>query len=306
MGALHSNGASWCRKTMGKPTNKLVPFISLCLILGLASCGRTQQATKPEAPGETTAKNTEVAPVPTDTASTDVAPTPTEPTGEGPSGEGPSGEGPTGGGPSPSTTPTSSQAPANNSTSAPRPAPVALAKKDCGQLATQLDMNQCAAENYGISDQELNQVYQTMIQGLDGDKKSQLTTAEERWIAFRDAECKFQANRFEGGSIVPLIQASCMEQITDNRIAELRQTTQPEGSYGDADAQLNQVYEAVQALASEGQGESLLDVQLTWLSYRDAHCEFEATRSADEQACLAAVTETRVWQLEALEDEWSL
>ncbi len=280
MGALHSNGASWRRETMGKTTNTLAPLFSFCLMLGLASCGRTQQATQPEAPGETPAKTTDVAPA--ETATADNAPTPVEPPVESPA----------------------SPEPATN---APSPTgPVALAKKDCGQMATQLEMNQCAAENYGISDKELNQVYQTVMQSLDAGAKTQLTTAEERWIAFRDAECKFEANRFEGGSIAPLIQASCMEQITDNRIAELRQTTQPEGSYGDADTQLNQVYEAVQDLATEAQGESLLDVQLTWLGYRDAHCEFEAARSADEQACLAAVTETRVWQLEALADEWSL
>ena len=288
MGALHSNEASWCCETMGKPTYKLV---SLVLILGLVSCGRSQQVSSPEDSVGETSETTDVAPA--ESESSPANPPTTSDSGGSTNSGATAGE-------SGTSEPAASEA--------PRSSPVALAKQDCGQLATQLDMNQCAAENYSISDKALNQVYQEVIQDLDTGAKAQLTTAEERWIVFRDAACKFEANRFEGGSIAPLIQASCMERITDNRIAELRQTVQPESSYADADAQLNEVYQAVQALATDAQGEALTDVQLTWLDYRDAHCEFEANRpaSTDVQACLTAITETRVWQLQALQDDWSL
>lgn len=189
-----------------------------------------------------------------------------------------------------------------------RSSPVALAKKDCGQLTTQQDMNQCAAENYAVSDKALNQVYQEVRQNLNDAAKGRLTQAEEYWIVFRDAQCGFESDRFVGGSIAPFIQATCMEQITDNRIAELRQTVKTDTGFAEADAQLNDVYQSVQALASEDVGEALVDVQLAWLDYRDSHCEYEANlpSSPDIKACLAAITETRVWQLETLEDEWSL
>ncbi|MBE9067542.1 DUF1311 domain-containing protein [Leptolyngbya cf. ectocarpi LEGE 11479] len=190
----------------------------------------------------------------------------------------------------------------------PRSAPVALAKQDCGQMVTQLDMNQCAAENYSLSDKRLNQVYQEVRQTLDAAATAQLTKAEERWIVFRDDQCTFESDRFEGGSIAPLIQASCMEQITDNRIAELQQATQAESPYSEVDAQLNQVYQAVQSQLGEAEGEALTDVQLSWLDYRDAHCEYEANLAAgaDKNACLAAITETRVWQLQDLQDTLAL
>ncbi|MEO0396823.1 MAG: lysozyme inhibitor LprI family protein [Cyanobacteria bacterium P01_A01_bin.137] len=271
---------------MGKPTYKLV---SLVLLLGLVSCGRSQPVPSPEDSVGQTPETTEVAPAESE---------PSQAAGSESGSSGSADESESG---------STASEPASSS-EAPRPSPVALAKQDCGQLATQLDMNQCAAENYSISDKALNQVYQEVIQDLDAGAKAQLTTAEERWIVFRDAECKFEADRFAGGSIVPLIQASCMERITDNRIAELRQAVRPESSYAEADAQLNEVYQAVQALATDAQGEALTDVQLTWLDYRDAHCEFEANRSSttDVQACLTAVTETRVWQLQALQDDWSL
>ncbi|MEO1182669.1 MAG: lysozyme inhibitor LprI family protein [Cyanobacteria bacterium J06636_28] len=267
---------------MGKPTYKLV---SLVLLLGLVSCGRSQPVPSPEDSAGQTSETTEVVPAESEPSQADSSVAGSESSSE-------------------SGSATSEPA----APEAPRPSPVALAKQDCGQLATQLDMNQCAAENYSISDKALNQVYQEVMQDLDAGAKAQLTTAEERWIIFRDAECKFETARFEGGSIAPLIQASCMERITDNRIAELRQAVQPESSYAEADAQLNEVYQAVQALATDVQGEALTDVQLTWLDYRDAHCEFEANRSSetDLQACLAAITETRVWQLQTLQDDWSL
>ena len=62
-------------------------------------------------------------------------------------------------------------------------------------MATQTEMNQCAAENYGISDKALNQVYQEVRQDLSDAAKAQLTTAEERWLSFEseeDMEKRFQ------------------------------------------------------------------------------------------------------------------
>ncbi len=263
--------------TMGKPTFTL---FSLVLLLGLVSCGRPQPVTAPEESTDATSETTEVAPQTADSTDSQTV---------------------EGTGTPPETAPTTADP-------SPRPSPVALEKRDCGQLTTQQDMNQCAAENYAISDKALNQVYQEVRQDLGDQAKAQLTTAEERWIVFRDAQCTFESDRYEGGSIAPLIQATCMEQITDNRIAELQQTVRAEMSFADADAQLNEVYQDVQALASEAVGEALVDVQLAWLDYRDAHCEYEANlpSAPDVKDCLAAITETRVWQLEALKDQWSL
>lgn len=264
--------------TMGKPTFQL---FSLVLLLGVVSCGRSQPVTAPEESTDATSETTEVAPQTADSTDSQTA--------------------------EDAATPPEASAPTAAEPS-PRPSPVALDKRDCGQLTTQQEMNQCAAENYAISDKALNQVYQEVRQGLGEQAKAQLTNAEERWIVFRDAQCTFESDRYEGGSIAPLIQATCMEQITDNRIAELRQTVKAETSFAEADARLNEVYQDVQALASEAAGEALIDVQLSWLDYRDAHCEYEADlpEAPDVKDCLAAITETRVWQLEALEEEWSL
>lgn len=276
--------------TMGKPTFRL--FSLLILILSLFSCRQSSSVTAPEDSVGSTSEATPVEPSPS--ASVVSPPVATEePPLSSPS------------------SPSGSEAPdavTSVAEQAPRSSPVALAKKDCGELPTQQELNQCAAENYAISDKELNRVYQEVLQGLDAAGKDRLTQAEERWIVFRDAACAFESGRFEGGSIEPLIQASCMELITDNRIAALGQTLKTNVSLADVDAQLNDVYQAVQAVASEAAGETLTDVQLAWLDYRDAHCDYESNlpSTPDLKACLAAVTETRVWQLETLKEDWSL
>ena len=273
--------------------NKLIyQLLCAAILLGLTSCGQSDVLT--ESPESSIAESeiSEVGSTP-DQISERSSTGPAKPsTGEA--------TGPT--------EPQSSESEPASAQTTSSTSPVPLEKKDCGELETQQAMNQCAADNYKISDELLNQVYQQIRRGLNEGAKQQLTDAEERWITFRDTECAFESQYFEGGSIATMIQASCMEQITDNRIAELQESPKPETSFESADTQLNQVYQVVQALADDAQGEALTDVQLSWLDYRDAHCEYEAAlpSGADVKTCMAAITETRVWQLQALKDKLSL
>ncbi|MEO0541231.1 MAG: lysozyme inhibitor LprI family protein [Cyanobacteria bacterium P01_A01_bin.105] len=185
--------------------------------------------------------------------------------------------------------------------------PVAAEKQDCGQLATQLDINACAHANYTVSDRLLNQVYQTLRSGLSAENKTQLTTAEQAWINFRDAQCEFERSRFEGGSIAPLILSSCLEQITDLRIDELRAQSGATQTYETADARLNQVYQELEGLMDDSVWPSFQAVQIDWLAYRDANCAYEddATLFTEEQ-CLARMTVLRTAQLGQQLERWSL
>ncbi|NEP16865.1 MAG: DUF1311 domain-containing protein, partial [Leptolyngbya sp. SIO4C1] len=83
----------------------------------------------------------------------------------------------------------------------------------------------------------------------------------------------------------------------------------PETAYEQVDQQLNQTYQALQTVLSESEQAQLTDVQQTWLRYRDANCDYEvnyADTVISETQCLARMSETRVYQLQAQLDQWSL
>ena len=96
---------------------------------------------------------------------------------------------------------------------------------------TQAEMNQSAARGYYKVDAELNKVYKMLISKLDENRKSLLIKAENDWIKYRDAHCKFEASFYEGGSMQPMIYSSCLEGITQDRIKELNKAIKELGDY---------------------------------------------------------------------------
>jgi uncharacterized protein YecT (DUF1311 family) len=94
---------------------------------------------------------------------------------------------------------------------------------DCKTAQTQMAMNYCAYQSFKAADAELNQVYRQLRNNYKGTaQERQLVDAQLVWIKFRDADCKFSADRFKGGSIAPLIYSSCQEGLTKQRIRSLK------------------------------------------------------------------------------------
>lgn len=94
----------------------------------------------------------------------------------------------------------------------------------CNDAATQLELNACHANALGISDRRLNELYRTVEGRLAGnsDARDLLIEAQRRWIAFRDAECAFEASGAQGGSIQPMIRSLCLTSLTDARSEDLQ------------------------------------------------------------------------------------
>jgi len=84
----------------------------------------------------------------------------------------------------------------------------------------QMEMNECAGAAYQKADKTLNQVYRQL------EKTPELVASEKAWIAFRDAECKYQASGFEGGSMQPMVYANCLQSLTEDRIKQLEQASE--------------------------------------------------------------------------------
>ena len=116
-----------------------------------------------------------------------------------------------------------------------------VAQHACDQAQTQAEMTQCAGEQYHKADTRLNAIYRKLLDSMQKDlsqaqsapkdadlvKHSEeaiekLKAAEKAWIQYRDLHCEAARHQFEGGSMSPMIRASCMEQTTLDRIEELK------------------------------------------------------------------------------------
>lgn len=92
----------------------------------------------------------------------------------------------------------------------------------CANPVTQFEMNQCAGKAYRAADETMNQVYRKLVAMLDDDEKAKLKEAQVAWLKYRDTNCEFVGDQYAGGSIRPLIQATCLADMTKSRTTELK------------------------------------------------------------------------------------
>ena len=94
---------------------------------------------------------------------------------------------------------------------------------ECDNAMDQPTLNACADQSFRKADAELNAVYKKLqSRKMDDAQAGKLLTAAERaWVAFRDAECEFDAADNIGGTIYPMIYSGCLERLTKARIEQL-------------------------------------------------------------------------------------
>ncbi|MDF2641066.1 MAG: putative lipoprotein [Pseudomonas sp.] len=92
---------------------------------------------------------------------------------------------------------------------------------DCD--ANQASMNQCAGKELADLDAQLNKHYKAQMAWLKTPAKKQaLKDAQVKWIAFRDADCNYEAGKArDGGSMWPLVQSQCLIKHTKVRVKQL-------------------------------------------------------------------------------------
>ncbi len=101
---------------------------------------------------------------------------------------------------------------------------------DCKDPPDQSSMTQCAALDFEKADKELNGVWPKLkadaeASDKDTDKREYadaLLASQRAWIAFRDAECKWQGFEMHGGSGEPMLYYGCLARLTQQRIKQLQ------------------------------------------------------------------------------------
>jgi uncharacterized protein YecT (DUF1311 family) len=110
----------------------------------------------------------------------------------------------------------------------------------CDAANTQMEMNQCSAEEYTKADVHLNLVYTNLIRSLRKDSGhaqqqsggaerkpetpavEKLKAVQRQWIRYRDLHCSAVRAQYETGTVSPMMWNTCMTETTNHRIAELK------------------------------------------------------------------------------------
>lgn len=97
---------------------------------------------------------------------------------------------------------------------------------ECDGSGNQMELNACAAREYGASDMLLNQTYRKVTANLSLHPQSKrdaelLTTAQRAWLTFRDAYCVLVGDAYDGGSVQPFVVNTCLSEITLQRVKQL-------------------------------------------------------------------------------------
>jgi uncharacterized protein YecT (DUF1311 family) len=94
--------------------------------------------------------------------------------------------------------------------------------KDCSEAMSTAEMVECNGENYQEEDKRLNDLFKKLMAKEDNIGKKKLQTVQRAWIAFRDAECEYQADSERGGSLGRVIRISCLADETKKRADALK------------------------------------------------------------------------------------
>lgn len=112
----------------------------------------------------------------------------------------------------------------------------AQTEPDCKAPQTQADMTICAGKDHEKADKDLNAAYQKLRKQLaERDKTADasskgatdaLVTAQRAWVVFRDANCALSGFQARGGTMEPMLIASCLADMSSKRADELRQLSE--------------------------------------------------------------------------------
>jgi uncharacterized protein YecT (DUF1311 family) len=104
----------------------------------------------------------------------------------------------------------------------------AWAQDACEGAVTQAELNDCSHAAYLAADEDLNLAYEAALEAArqidtwsEARAEDRLRVAQRAWVAYRDAACEAETAQEEGGSIHPLLRASCLERLTILRTEDL-------------------------------------------------------------------------------------
>jgi len=102
------------------------------------------------------------------------------------------------------------------------PTGFADAQAACRYGNTQAALTRCADEEAGAEIKRLDGLLAQLYPKLDTTRAAELRLLQAEWVRLRDAQCKWDAASYSGGSIMPMWFANCVGAATHDRIDALR------------------------------------------------------------------------------------
>ncbi len=102
---------------------------------------------------------------------------------------------------------------------------LALTADPCASAMTQTAMNQCAGASHARADAAMNRQWQVAYARAKRGGAAYAATvlvAQRAWLKFRDAECKAEGDKYQGGSMQPLAVQNCLASVTEARTRQLQ------------------------------------------------------------------------------------
>lgn len=81
-------------------------------------------------------------------------------------------------------------------------------------------LQDCVNKHHAAAQKKLNSVYEELIASLEGEAVEKLRELQATWLAYRDAECDWEASRVETDGLIKIYELSCEARMTIDR-AEL-------------------------------------------------------------------------------------
>ena len=103
---------------------------------------------------------------------------------------------------------------------------------NCANPQNQMEMSECAANDFAAADAQLNAVWARVVAAQRtetiprGDRRPSalvvLRNAQRAWISFRDNQCTWEGYQARGGTMEPMLYNQCRARLTHVRIEQLQ------------------------------------------------------------------------------------
>lgn len=87
----------------------------------------------------------------------------------------------------------------------------------CEKAESTAAIQKCLTQHLASAQQRLNKIYQDLSAKQEGDNAKALAALQQQWLAYRDAECTWEAAQPEEAALKRTNELSCMARLTDDR-----------------------------------------------------------------------------------------